>query len=115
MKASNDLVRAEPEEFVAAHLDVDAEMLRIAVADPAVGAVGGDDQIVVRPVGEIGARLLLEMELDAELARALLQDGEQPLAADADEAVARRADRLAVDMDVDIVPMGEFAADRRAD
>ena len=54
---------------------------------------------------------MLEMEPDSELARPLLEDVEQPLAADADEAVAGRADRLAVDMDLDIVPMGELVAD----
>src|SRR3546814_17954174 len=54
---------------------------------------------------------MLEMEIDAEFARPLLQDIEQALAADADEAVARRADAIAVDVDVDIVPMGELALD----
>ena len=108
------MLRAEPEELVAADLDVDSEMRLVAVADAAVGAVGGDDEVVAGPVGEVGARLMLEMEVHAELAGALLQDVEQPLAADADEAVAGRADRLAVDMDVDIVPMGELAGDDRA-
>src|SRR3546814_951611 len=51
------------------------------------------------------------MEIEAEFARPLLQDIEQALAADADEAVARRADAIAVDVDVDIVPMGELALD----
>ena len=86
----------------------------VAVADAAVGAVGGDDEVVAGPVGEVGARLMLEMEVDAERARPLLQDVQQPLAADADEAVARGADRLAVDVDLDIVPMGEFVLDRGA-
>src|SRR5206468_297764 len=60
------------------------------------------------------ARFMLEMEADTEAARPLLQDRQQPLAADADEAVAGRADRLAVNVDLDIVPMGEFALDDRA-
>ena len=51
------------------------------------------------------------MERDAERARAVLQDVEQTLAADADEAVARRALTVAVDMDLDIVPMGESPPD----
>ncbi len=54
---------------------------------------------------------MLEMEADPELAGALLEDAQQPLAADADEAVAGRAHRLAVDMDLDIVPMGELVLD----
>src|SRR3546814_3888810 len=86
-------------------------MLLVAGADAAVGAVGGDDEVVALPIVEVGARLMLEMEIDAEFARPLLQDIEQALAADADEAVARRADAIAVDVDVDIVPMGELALD----
>ena len=61
------LVRAEPEEFVFPHLDVDAEMRLVAVADAAVGAVGGDDEVVAGPVVQVGARLLLEMEVHPEL------------------------------------------------
>ena len=105
------LVCAEPEELVAPDLRVDSEMLLVAGADAAVGAVGGDDQVIALPVGEVGARFMLEMERDAELARPFLQDRQQPLAADADEAVAGGSNRLAVDMDLDIVPMGEFVAD----
>ena len=113
-KSVERLVRAEPDIFVAAWLDVDVEMLGIAIADAAVGTVGDDDQIIVRPIGQVGARLMLEMELHAEIARALLEDRQHPLAADADEAVSRRADALAVNMDSDIVPMRELAADCRA-
>src|SRR6185503_13248476 len=96
------LAGAEPEELVAAGLDIDSEMLLVAVADAAVGAVGGDDEVVAGPVGEVGARLMLEPEVDAERGRPLLEDVQQPLAADADEAVAGGTDRLAMDMDLDI-------------
>lgn len=105
------LVRAEPEEFVAADLDVDVEMLGIGVADAAVGAVRRDDEVIIGPVGEIGARLMLEMQVHAELAGTFLQDREQALAADADKTMAGGADTFAMDMDVDIVPMREFVAD----
>jgi hypothetical protein len=108
------LVRAEPEEFVAADLDVDVEMLGIGIADAAVGAVRGDDQIVIGPVREVGAGFMLEVARSRRVRGRVLQNGEQALAADADEAVARRSDAFAMDMDVDIVPMGEFVADRRA-
>jgi hypothetical protein len=67
----------------------------VAVADAAVGPVGGDHQVVIGPVVEVGARLMLEMERHSQCARPLLEDVQQALAADADEAVARRADRLA--------------------
>ena len=106
--------RPEPEELVAAHLDVDVEMLGVAVADAAVRTVGGDDEIIAGPVVEIGARLMFEMQHDAEIARPRLEKVQQALATDADEAVAGRADRLAMDMDFDIVPMREFRGDRRA-
>ena len=79
---------AEPEEFVAPLLDIDPELGRVAVADAAVGAVGGDDQVVIRPIVQVRARLPLEMEVHAQVAGPLLEDVQQPLAADADEAVA---------------------------
>jgi hypothetical protein len=89
-------------------------MLGISGSDSAVGAVGGDDEVVIGIGFEVGLRLMLEMQPHSELARPLLEDAEEPLAADADEAVAGRAHRLAVDMDLDIVPMSEFVADHRA-
>ena len=81
------------------------------VAEARVGAVGGDDEIVVVPLRIGGIALGLEMQRDAELACAVLQDLEQPLAADADEAVAGRSDRLAAEVDVDVVPVREFVGD----
>src|SRR4051812_25412919 len=99
------LVRSKPDELVAADLDVDPEMLLVAIADPAVRAVGCDDEVVARPVVEIGARLALEVEKNAELLRALLQDVEKALSPDADEAVPGRGDGLAADVDVDVVPV----------
>src|SRR5205085_12442050 len=104
-----DLVGAEPEELVLPFLDVDPEMGLVAVADAAVGAVCGNDEVVVRPVGQVRARLMFEMEPDAQLPRPVLQDAQQALAADADKAMAGGADRLAVNVHVDIVPMGELA------
>src|SRR3954451_10800112 len=53
------------------------------------------------------------MERDAELASAVLQDLEQALAGGANEAVPARRDRLAAEVDVDIVPVREFTVDRR--
>ena len=81
------LAGAEPEELVPAHLDIDVEMLGMRVADAAVGAIGGDDEIIVRPVGQVRPRLVLEMQHHAQLAGPRLQDRQQPLAADADKAV----------------------------
>ena len=88
-----DLRRAEPDELVGANVDVDSECLRRRVAEARVGAVRGDDEIVVAPLGIGGIAFGIEVKHDAELARAILQDFEQALAADADEAVAARGDR----------------------
>jgi len=103
------LFRAQPDVFVGPDIDIDAEDLRVVIADPAVQAVGGDND-----VGGQGADvgdLILEPKLDTERAGALLQDGQQPLPADAREAMSARADGLAVDMDVDVVPMDEGRLD----
>ncbi len=48
---------------------------------------------------------------DAEFARALLQDGEQAPALDAAEAVAVRGDDVALEMDLDVVPVREAVDD----
>ena len=101
--------RAEPDEAVGALVDVDPERLGARIADPAVGAVGGDDE--VPRVVVAGIILAIEADHDAELARAVGQYLEQPLAADADEAMPRRDDRLAADANVDVVPMRAFPRD----
>ena len=106
-----DLVRAEPDELVRAHVDVDAERIFIRVAEARVDAVRGDDKIVLAPLRVGGVTLGIERDPDAKLARPVLQDFEQPLAPDADEAVSRRGDRLAADVDVDVVPVREFLGD----
>ena len=109
------LVRAEPDEAALAQVDVGLEDLGIALADAAVEAVAGDHQVgvvlrgqrlVVRGVG-------LEHQLDAEREAALLQDVEQPLAADAAEAVAARAHLAALEEHLDVVPVMELVADQR--
>src|SRR5262249_29726707 len=82
----------------------------VALADPAVYAVGGHDQVGVGEAVE-AVDLGLEGELDAQVAGAGLQDLQQLLAADAAEAVAARAHRLALEMDLDIVPVGEVGTD----
>ena len=84
-----NLRRAEPDELVAADVDVDTERIRVGVAEARVGAVRGDDEIVVLPFGISRIAFGIEVQNDAELARAGLQDFEQALAADADESVAR--------------------------
>ena len=59
-------------------------MLLVGVSDAAVRPVRGDDQIVIGPVVQVGAALLIEMERDSELTRPFLLYAEQPFAADAE-------------------------------
>ena len=103
--------RAKPHELVPSNIDIDAERLGLGLAEPRVGAVRRNDKVVSAPfdVGRIAFRL--EMKNDAQLACAILQDLEQPLAADANETVTTRVDRLATKMDIDIVPMRELTGD----
>ena len=79
---------AEPDEMIAPQFDLRLEMLFVAFADEAVDAVGGHDQIGVLELLEIGD-FAREMQLDAELAAARVQDQEQRAPLGAAEAVAR--------------------------
>ena len=76
----------------------------------AVDAVRGDDQIGVGEFRDV-ADLAVEDQFDAQIGRAFLQDVEQAPALDAAEAVAARTDRAAVEVDVDVVPVGEAVGD----
>ena len=105
------LGRAEPGEAVGAGFGIDPEMLGIMVAKAAVDAVGADDEVVFGPMLEAGFAFAFEVKFDAQFAGALAEDREQALAADADETVPGGAHRVAVNMDLDIVPMGEFVGD----
>ena len=109
--SSNFWLRAEPDELAFAHVDVGLEDIGEGGAGARVQAVGGDDQIVRLHVGLRVGDLGLEAELDAELARAPLQQHQQPLAADAAEAVAGRDRAHALVDDGDVVPIGEVAPD----
>ena len=103
-------LRAEPDVLGEAHVDVRLEDMRQGVAHLGVHAVGGDHEIVAA-VGLEAVDLGLEAQLDAQRARPILQDVEQPLAADPRKAVPRRARDGAAVEDGDIVPVDERAAD----
>jgi hypothetical protein len=82
----------------------------IFVAEAAVDAVGQHHQIGVgeaRLVVDVG----LEHQVDAEFARALLQDQEQLAARAAAKAVAADPVHRAAEVHGDIVPIGEFLGD----
>ena len=94
-----------------AQLDARPEGGGVPAPDPAVDAVGRDDQVGVT----IGAEVLdlgFEPQLDAERPRPLLQDVEQALARDAGEAVAAGADDVPLEVHVDVVPVLEAVLDR---
>ena len=104
------LVDAEPDELVASAIHIDPEMVGVGLADLRVGAVGGDDQVgtleALERIGDLD--LVVEVQADPEIFSPALEDIQQLLAADTDKAVAARRDDLALDMHVDIVPVGVF-------
>ncbi len=104
---------AQPDEAAAALVDVRVEGVGVTGADVAVDAVGGDDEVgvVFARDGLVVLHEALEYQLDAYVFAAGLQDVEQFLAADADEAVAAAAHAAALEVDVDVVPVVEGVAD----
>jgi hypothetical protein len=60
----------------------------------------------------VAFHVALEQQFDAEFQAAVLQDVEHLAAADADEAVAGRADLAALEHQLDVVPMVEGDLDR---
>ena len=102
--------RAHPGELVRPQVRARLEGVRVLGADARVDAVGRDDQIGVAVRGRID--LGLELHLDAERAGALLQQPQQGHARAAAEAVAADAVHRALEMDLDVVPVGEVVGDR---
>ncbi len=105
------LVRAEPDITVWPNDHVGLEYVGVSIADPRVDAVGGDDEV---RIGEflVAFDVVLEREFDTEFEAAILEDIEHLLAADADEAVARRPDLTALENQFDVVPVVEGDLDR---
>ena len=106
------LVRAEPDEAAGAGVDVGPVGGGMGGADAAVQAVAGDDQVGLG-VGVVALHIGLEHEPDADLLAAPLQDVEQALAADAAKAVAARAQPVAANANLDVVPVVERLEDLR--
>ena len=105
-----ELVRTEPDIAVGPRHQVRLEDVRIAVADLRVEAVRGDDEIGVRIV-EVARDVGLEDQFDAQRLAATLQDVQELLAADADEAVAGSALPGPLEPDFDVVPVVERILD----
>ncbi|CAM4172028.1 hypothetical protein ACMU6081_29490 [Achromobacter mucicolens] len=106
------LFRAQPHEAAAALIDIGMERVRVAGADLTVDAVRGNDEvgIVLAGDGLIILNEVLEHKLDANILATRLQDVQELLAANADEAVTAGADAASLEMDVDVIPMVERIA-----
>ena len=102
--------RAHPGELVRAQVRLGPEHIRMLRADARVDAVGRDDEIGI--ARRRGIDLGLEFQLDAERAGALVQQLQQGHARAAAEAVAADAVHRALEMDFDVVPVGEVRRDR---
>jgi len=80
------LLRAKPDIFAGAHLDVGLEHIGVGGAHPRIHAIRTHDEIVIG-VGSDIFSLRLEFELDPERKGTFLKDIQQPLAADAGKSV----------------------------
>ncbi len=80
-EAVQQQVAAEPDELRAPRLDLRPKRLLVRPARQAIHAIRADQQVIVAEVREV-VDLALELQRDAQLAAAVLQDAEQPLARD---------------------------------
>ena len=100
-----DVVGAEPDVLAALGPHLRAEVAELP--HEAVRAVRADDEVGCRKLLDLDA----ELEHDAELAAALLQDLEQPFPRDRRERVPARRELAALIADVDPIPAGERVRD----
>ncbi len=98
--------RSHPRETVGPQFDARSEMFGICLSDLRVDAVGTDHEIGVADLG--GRYLVLELQLDAEPACALTEQVQERHAGAAAEAVAADAVDRILEMDFDVVPVGEI-------
>ncbi len=106
------LLGAEPNEFQLAHIDVRLKMLGVSGAGARIEPVGAHHQVVLAAQRHGVLDLVLEAQVDAQFTRALLQQDEELLASDATEAMAAGDGFRALEVDGNVVPVGEAGADR---
>ena len=104
-------LRPEPDEAVGPRDDVRLEDGCVLRADSRVDAVRRDDQVRVRKV-RVRVHVLLEAEPHTNILATALQNVQQVLASDADEAMPAAADRASLEIELDVVPMHERVFDR---
>ena len=103
--------RAQPDEAVGTQVDRGLERVREMVAHPAVDAVGADHEVGVQVRLRVG-HPRLEVEADAQIAAAPMQQHEQRSSRQPGEAVPGRLQTTAPVVDVDVVPVMEPLLDR---
>ncbi len=101
-----ELVRAQPNEAVGAHGDFGFEHLGVLAANTRIDAVAGNDQIGVRVIS-IGVGVGFKHQLDAQCFTAGLKNIEQLFAPNAHKTVATGANRLALEDQLDVIPVVE--------
>ena len=112
------LARAQPDKAAVAQFHIGPEGVGVAAADAAVQPVAGNHEVGVVLRGHlfVVTHVGLEHQVNAELQAAVLQDIEQPLAADAAKTMAARSHAPALEEHLDIVPVVKGVADQfRAD
>src|SRR3546814_13026576 len=89
--------------LVGARLDVDAEMLGVAVSDAAVDPVGSDHEVVAVPSGKFGAEFCFVMKDDYEFLATVAKDVEKHLPDDAEIGRASYRERVCQYVDIEVV------------
>ena len=102
--------RTHPGEHIGANIHLGLEVLDIFVTEAAIDAIGQHHQIGISKAGLV-VNVCLEQQSDAEFARPLLQDQQQPATRAATEAVAADPMHRAPKMHGDIIPIGELLGD----
>ena len=104
-------IGAQPDEAVGPEIELRPEPVRPAVAGDRVDAVSCIEQVAI-PQGLRVVDPLLEMHVDAEVPATVLHQQQHLDPGHAGEAVAGGFQHLALDVDVDIVPVLERPGDR---
>ena len=105
------LVRAHPDKGAFSHFYIRFESLLKFHPGLGIKTVTGDDQIIISHIFRGRSRFGLELQVDAQTARTVLQDQQQRLATYSAKSVSRRPDNPPPVVQRDIIPIGKMAAD----
>ncbi len=104
------LGRSHPGKLIGADIDLRLEVTDVFLAEAAVDAVGENDEIGIGKARFV-VDLDLELQTNAELAGALLQDQQQLAPRTAAKAVAADTMHRAAEVHGNVIPIGEFLGD----